>query len=222
MNKLSLIILILFFSCKGQNDNKKLSAYHEKYFAYYDKTLAAIEDKNAENFKINYDSAKIYLDSLLINKPNNITLLRQKLALLQIDNDLKGMIDTYNKLIKNDSLNLAQKQDLKFGRFFCMAVKDSILYKKEISEYYKDLQKKEPKISVLLSNLDPYKDQPEIYKRMGISYYFEGKAKTLKDFEPLSNKIPYKFKYVMIKENLKDPVEFLKSLMGFPVEYNWK
>lgn len=222
MNKLSLILLILFFSCKGQDD-KKTAIYHKKYLSFYDKTLAAIEKKDAKNFEINYDSTKIYLDSLLATKAKSMDLLQQRLGLLRLNNDLKGMIDTYDILLKNDSLNVSQKQNIKFGKFYCMALTDSILYKKQIQEYYNDyVKEKKIPLEKLLKTPDVYRDTGEISERMKLSYYFEGKVKTLKDFKSISDKIPYKFEYNMIKENLKDRVEFLKFAMDFPIKYDWK
>lgn len=222
VGRLPFILLLLFLSCTGQDENKKQSDYHNKYNLFYDKTQSAIEKKDSTNFHTYYDSTKIYLDTLLTKQPNSVNLLRKKLGLLILNNDLKEMIGTYNLLIKNDSLNSAQKQDLKFGQFYCMALTDSILYKKQMVQYYNELQRNELKINILLKNPDPYKDQPQIYKRMCISYYFEGKEKTLQDFESISQKIPYKFKYDMIQENLKDRIDFLKDGMDFPIKHDWK
>ena len=86
-------------------------------------------------------------------------------------------------------------------------------YKKDIKEYYYTIKNKN--LTQLLSNPDVYKDQPEIYKRMKLSYFFEGRSKTLKTFSPIKDKIPYKFKYDIIKDSLKSPLEFLKDGMDY-------
>ena len=73
----------------------------------------------------------------------------------------------------------------------------------------------EQNLDYAYQNPDVYKDQPEIYKRMKLSYFFEGRSKTLKTFSPIKDKIPYKFKYDIIKDSLKSPLEFLKDGMDY-------
>lgn len=215
-----LLLLTLFFSCKGQgNNDEKLLNYEQRYMYFYDKTMEAVETKNLREFRSNYDSTKVNLDKLIENNPSDISLLSQKLGLLKLNNNFKEMIEVYDKLILSDYLDVVQKQDYKFGRFYCMVLDNADLYNHQISEYYQDVKKNEIKISELLSNPDVYTDQPEIYKRMKLSYYFEGREETLKEFKPISDKIPYKLKYDLIKEQIKTPEEFLKDGMDFPVQY---
>lgn len=201
---------LLFFSCKNQNKQKMCNLYENSYKKHYSE-LMQVNKKNLK-FRSEYDSTIFYIDKLLrLCKPNNITLLSKKLTTLSLNEDFEKMIPVYDILIRNDSINKTLLNDYKYARFYSMVMSDSVKYKKPIYKYYEEIKKQD--LNQLLTNPDVYKDQPEIYKRMRLSYYFEGRNKTIETFRRISNVIPYKFKYNIILNNNKNRIEFLQDGM---------
>ena len=193
--RLLFLLIIIFNSCEKKRVGDICEQLEQKF-----KTLSHKEDSKS-------DSVVFYIDELLKNcKPNNFALLNRKLDLLFLSENYEKTIPVYNKILENDSSKLPF-YNFEFGRFYVMALSDSVKYKKQMDNYYQKVIKED--ITDVLKNPDVYRDQPKIYERMKLSYYFEGKNKTLKTFEPISEKIPYKFYYNMIKNN-KNPTEFLK------------
>ena len=207
-----IIILFLSYSCNSPT-NKECDNSKKLYRVFYDQLERVKESRSDILFKKNYDSTNFHLDKLLACYPTNTTLLNQKIGLLSLNKDFQEMITIYDKLLVSDLITAQQKEEYNFGKFYSMVLSDSVKYKKDIKEYYYTIKNKN--LTQLLSNPDVYKDQPEIYKRMKLSYFFEGRSKTLKTFSPIKDKIPYKFKYDIIKDSLKSPLEFLKDGMDY-------
>ena len=193
--RLLFLLIIIFNSCEKKKSGENCKQLEQKL-----KTLS--HEKESKS-----DSIVFYIDELLKNcKPNNFALLNRKLNLLFLSENYEETIPVYNKILENDSSKLPF-YNFEFGRFYVMALSDSIKYKTQMDNYYQKVIKED--ITDILKNPNVYQDQPKIYERMKLSYYFEGKNKTLKIFKPISEKIPYKFYYNMIKNN-KDRTEFLK------------
>ena len=196
MNFRYLLFLIIFFnSCEKIKPEDNCKQLDQKL-----KILS--REKNIKS-----DSLIFYIDELLKDcKPNSFSLLNRKLNLLFLREKYEETIPVYDQILKNDSSKLPF-YNFEFGRFYAMALSDSTKYKKQMDSYYKKVIKED--ISNILENPNVYKDQSKIYERMQLTYYFEGKNKTLKIFKPISEKIPFKFYYDMVKNN-KSKTEFLK------------
>lgn len=207
--KIIYLITLVFFalnSCK-KNENNSCINHYKLYRKYY-RGISTLKP-NSQIFKIKYDSTNYYLDKYMECYPNSVELIRYKLGLLTYNKDYKKMIPYYNKLIQSDSLTIQEKKFAKFARFYYMLITDSVKYKKDIKYYYyKEVKEKEPKVNELLKNLS--ENQLEIYKRIKLSYYFEGRNKTLEDFKYLKDTMPYKLNYLTVQEQSITPLEFLK------------
>lgn len=211
MSKFFIMLFILvIFSCNNQDKNQDCNFYKNSYKIHYSE-LNRIGKQNPK-YKSEYDSTLFYIDRLLIScNPNSITLLSKKLTILSLNEDFAKMIPIYDKLIVNDSINKDLIGDYEYARFYSMVMADSVRHKGFIYDYYRKV--KQENLSDLLENPNIYNDQSEIYKRMTLSYYFEGRDKTLEDFKKISNVIPYKFKYDIILNNRKSKIEFLRDSM---------
>ncbi|MDE5439234.1 hypothetical protein KRE40_11180 [Elizabethkingia meningoseptica] len=209
---LGLLIIFIMFSC-SKTSKKRLSDYKSKYTYFYNLTDQSLKENNKIFFKKSYDSTKSYLNKLIFLHPKETSLLQQKIALLALNNEYDSIIVVYDQLLNNGSVPVKNLEDLKFGRFYAMAISDSTKYASRINQFFYEY--KNQNIESLLKNANPYTDQPEIYKEMKISYYFNGKENTLKKFQKISDKIPFKFKYDMIKNNQTTPLEFLKEGMDY-------
>ncbi|HAY3550925.1 hypothetical protein KRE47_17135 [Elizabethkingia meningoseptica] len=207
-----IILLIIIYSCSKASE-KHFSYYKSKYNYFYNLTDQSLKENNKITFKKSYDSTKAYLNKLIFLHPKETSLLQQKIALLALNNEYDSIIIVYDKLINNNSIPAKNLEDLKFGRFYVMAISDSTKYATKIKKFINEY--KTQNIESLLNNANPYTDQPEIYKEMKINYYFYGKENTLKKFQKISDKIPFKFKYDMIKNNQTTPLEFLKEGMDY-------
>ena len=175
------IIIFIFLALSCEKKTKSLcSKYNMLMQKKYDELYLLDKNKNSKLFKIKYDSTNYYLDKYMECNPNSVELIRYKLGLLSYNKDYKKMIPFYNKLLLSDSLSIQDKRNVKYSKFCYMLMTDSIKHKKEIKNYYKEVNQQEPKVSELLKNLS--KNELEIYKRLKLSYYFEGREKTLEDF----------------------------------------
>lgn len=190
------LTFFLFYSCKNNSTEDACENLEKKLI-------------NISEYKISEtDSLIFYIDEILENcKPNNFTLLTRKLNLLFGKKKYAEMIPVYGQIFQNDSSKI-KLYNFEFGKFYAMALSDSIKYKEEMKKYYEKVSSED--ISDILNNPNVYTDQSKIYERMKLSYYFKGRNKTLENFKPISEKIPFKFQYEMIKGSTKNRVEFLK------------
>lgn len=203
------IIVFIFLALSCDKKSKNLcSTYKMLMQRKYDELYLIDKNKNSKSFQIKYDSTNYYLDKYMECNPNSVELIRYKLGLLSYNKDYQKMIPYYDKLIQSDSLSIQDKRNAKYSKFCYMLMTDSIKHKKEIKNYYKEVNQQEPKVSELLKNLS--KNELEIYKRLKLSYYFEGREKTLEDFKYLKDTMPYKLDYLTVQEQSITPFEFLK------------
>ena len=112
--RLLFLLIIIFNSCTKKKSGEGCEQLEQKL-----KTLS--HEKESKS-----DSIVFYIDELLKNcKPNNFGLLNRKINLLLLSGNYEKTIPVYNKILENDSSKLPF-YNFEFGRFYVMALSDSI------------------------------------------------------------------------------------------------